>query len=253
MRATERTLAKPAWSETRRRYFLRLGGRILIFTGCLILWRQAPESFRILEGWEFFRTAPSPLHLLWLIWAGDMFLQLAPVKSRLALGSQKLFAHRFRPILEAVSPEKLRDYVVSTTRAAYKVLLLWGAVTAALGALYLHGFLTRAGLFLVSVFFYVCDLVCVLIWCPFRLIMKNKCCTTCRIFNWDHLMMFLPLVFLGGFYCLSLVGMALAVWLAWELGVLLHPERFCELTNAALQCSQCTDKLCTQYCRKLRH
>ena len=32
----------------------------------------------------------------------------------------------------------------------------------------------------------------------------------------------------------------------------IHPERFWEKTNQALQCASCTDKLCTQYCQKLR-
>jgi hypothetical protein len=33
---------------------------------------------------------------------------------------------------------------------------------------------------------------------------------------------------------------------------MLYPERFWEISNIALQCSNCTDKLCTQYCKKLR-
>ena len=65
-------------------------------------------------------------------------------------------------------------------------------------------------------------------------------------------MMFSPLIFAGGFYCLSLVVLAFAAWLVWEVCVMIYPERFCEMTNAALKCSECTDKLCTQYCQKLR-
>ena len=102
------------------------------------------------------------------------------------------------------------------------------------GALYFCNVVNEICLFIISVFFYVCDLICVLIWCPFRLIMKNKCCTTCRIFNWDHLMMFSPLIFVGGFFSISLVVIAFIAWLAWELCVMIYPERFCEMTNAAL-------------------
>ena len=65
-------------------------------------------------------------------------------------------------------------------------------------------------------------------------------------------MMFSPLIFVGGFFSLSLVAMALLVWLVWELCVIIYPERFCEMTNAALKCVNCTDKLCTQYCQKRR-
>ena len=46
--------------------------------------------------------------------------------------------------------------------------------------------------------------------------------------------------------------MAIAAWLVRELAILIHPERFWEGATAALTCASCTDKLCTQYCRKLR-
>ena len=65
-------------------------------------------------------------------------------------------------------------------------------------------------------------------------------------------MMFTPLIYVPGFYTRSLLIMAIIAWLVWELCVMMYPERFCEMTNAALQCSECTDKLCTQYCQKLR-
>ena len=123
---------------------------------------------------------------------------------------------------------------------------------AVIAALYYTDLIGEEILFLISVCFYVCDLICVLIWCPFRLIMKNKCCTTCRIFNWDHLMMMSPMLFIGGFYSVSLLLVAIAAFLLWETCILMYPERFWEQTNAALKCSECTDKLCTQYCRKLR-
>ena len=42
------------------------------------------------------------------------------------------------------------------------------------------------------------------------------------------------------------------LWFIWELCVMIYTERFFEMTNAALKCSNCTDKLCTQYCQKCR-
>ena len=238
-------------SKTRKRYVWRLAGRIVVLALCLLAWIKAPQTYDILEGMNFFRTL-SPLHLLWAVWVGDMVLQIVPIKNKVPLGSQKLFANRFRPIREKINYESLRRYVISTTRAAYRVFLLWCALIAVIGLLYGGGYISPIGLFMISVFFYVCDLICVLVWCPFRLMMRTRCCTTCRIFNWDHLMKFSPLIFLGGFYAISLVVLALAAWLVWELCVMLYPERFWEHSNAALKCSECTDKLCTQYCQKLR-
>ena len=238
-------------SRTRKIYIARLVGRCLVFVICTLLYLFHPESFAVLNGFQFFKTL-SPLHLLWIIWVIDMFLQIIPIKNKLPLGSQKLFANHFKPIREKVNYEALRNYIVSTTKAAYKVFLLWCLLIAVIGALYYTGVLDKAKLFMISVLFYVCDLICVLIWCPFRLILKNRCCTTCRIFNWDHLMMFSPLIFMGGFYAGSLVAMAAVAWLVWELCVMMYPERFWDHSNEALKCSECTDKLCTQYCHKLR-
>ena len=235
-------------SITRKRYFIRLFVRIIIFIGCLIMCFK-PQFYNILEGWSFF-DGFHILHILWLIWIFDMILQVIPMKNTVALGSQKLFAHHFRPINGKNAVKRLKSYIATITASAYKVLIIWMVLIAGIGVLYYYNIINRIGIFMISVFFYVCDLICVLIWCPFRLIMKTKCCTTCRIFNWDHLMMFSPLIFIGGFFSISLVVMSLLAWIVWEWCVLLYPERFCEMTNEALKCTKCTDKLCTQYCKK---
>ena len=238
-------------SETRKQYIARLVVRTLILIASFFVWIFAPQKFDILEGNNFFEKF-SVFHLLWLVWMMDMLLQIVPLKNKVALGSQKLFANRFRPIRTKINYKALKSYITSTTKAAYKVMLIWALLIATIGILYYLGVIDKQGLFMISVLFYVCDLICVLVWCPFRLIMKNKCCTTCRIFNWDHLMMFSPLVFAGGFYATSLVLMAFLAWGIWELCVMIYPERFWEMTNISLKCSECTDKLCTQYCQKLR-
>ena len=238
-------------SPTRKRYFAKLVGRCIVLVLCAILCAVSPEEFEILDGANFFHRL-SPLHFLWAIWMVDMMLQIIPVKNAVPLGSQKLFALRFRPNGDKNDQDGLRKYIITTTKAAYKVFILWWALIAIIGMLYFWGVIGKIGLFMISVLFYVCDLICVLIWCPFRLMMKTRCCTTCRIFNWDHLMMFSPMIFMGGFYGLSLVVMAALAWLVWELCVMMYPERFWERSNRALKCSECTDKLCTQCCPKKR-
>lgn len=234
-------------SKTRKKYFIRLFGRIVIFIACLIMCFK-PQFYGILEGMNFFNGFHI-LHLLWLVWVFDMILQIIPIKNKLALGSQKLFANRFQPIREKINYKALTNYIKKTTASAYKVFIIWVLLNAVIGVLYYSNIINKILLFMFSVFFYVCDLICVLIWCPFRLIMKNKCCTTCRIFNWDHLMMFSPLIFCGGFFAISLIVMAFLSWFIWEICILLYPERFSKMTNIALRCTNCTDKLCTQYCK----
>ena len=238
-------------SRMRKRYIVKLIGRSVIFVISVILFFVRPQEMDVLQGLEFFKRF-SVLHLLWLLWLADMIEQLVPVKQKIPLGSQKHFKLRFRPVRDRIDRAAIRRYVTTTTKAAYKVMLLWLALLTVIGVLRYFEVINDSVLFLISVAFYVCDLICVLIWCPFRLMMRTRCCTTCRIFNWDHMMMFTPMMFVKGFYSLSLLAIALAVWLVWEMYVLLYPERFWERSNEALRCSACTDKLCTQYCHKLR-
>ena len=238
-------------SQVRKIYFARLFGRVIVLISGILLFVFQKEEFNILEGMNFFKGF-SVLHILWGIWIWDMILQLIPVKAHISIGSQKVFSSMFRPIKEKINYKSLKKYILDTTKAAYKVMIIWILLTLAISVLHIAGVIDSAAILVISIFFYVCDLICVLIWCPFRLIMGNKCCTTCRIFNWDHLMMFSPLITVKGFYGWTLLGLSVFIWLVWELCVFAYPERFWENSNMALRCSECTDKLCTRYCRKLR-
>lgn len=240
-------------SRTRKIYFARLVLRILVLITAILLLIFYPEAYNVLEKRQFL-SAFSPLHLLWGVWMLDMLSQIIPMgkQATISLGSMKLFKNRFKPIKDKINKEVLKKYISTTTKGAYKVFLLWILLLGIIAAFYFTKIIDKRILFLISVLFYVCDLICVLIWCPFRLIMKNKCCTTCRIFNWDHLMMFTPMMFVISFYSLSLLAMSVIAFAVWELCVLIFPERFWEHSNYSLKCSECTDKLCTQYCKKLR-
>ena len=238
-------------SKIRRVYFIKLVIRSVILIASILIYFLAPSQFDIVYGINFFKKF-SIFHLLWLAWIFDMITQLMPVKN-IALGSQKFFKEKFRPAIhQLMNIEKLKDYIKKTNKAAGKVMILWTALLVLIGALKLAGVIESKHILLISIAFYVCDLICVLIWCPFRLMLGNKCCTTCRIFNWDHFMMFSPMLFVGSFFALSLFLFALINIIVWEIMIYLHPERFWEHSNMALKCSECTDKLCTQYCQKLR-
>jgi hypothetical protein len=98
---------------------------------------------------------------------------------------------------------------------------------------------------IVAMAYGVCDIICILFFCPFQTwFMKNRCCTTCRIYNWDFAMLFTPFLFIPSLYTYSLLGMALLILARWEITYKLHPERFSERTNEALRCKNCTEKLC---------
>jgi len=238
-------------SPMRRLYWMRLAGRCLVLIAAVMLLVFHPSTFDPLFKGRFFKSF-GLMHVLWLIWVLDMLAQLFPIKKKLALGSIKMFPRYFKPIREKINYNALKTHTVATAKAAYKVMVLWCALIAAIGILYFKGILGDIALFFISVIFYICDLICVLIWCPFRLLMHTRCCTTCRIFNWDHLMMFSPMLFINSFYARSLVILAALAWLVWEITCAIYPARFWEQTDGGLRCANCTDKLCTQYCQKLR-
>ena len=84
--------------------------------------------------------------------------------------------------------------------------------------------------------------------CPYTFqtwFMKNKCCGTCRIYNWDYAMMFTPFFFLRNAYAWSLLAMSIVLLVRWEITFYKYPERFAENTNEYLRCRNCPEKLCT--------
>ena len=125
-------------SPIRKRYMIRLVLRCMVLILCTVLWIADPAEFEILKGMNFFRCL-SPLHLLWAVWVMDMVQQIIPLKNRVPLGSQKLFANRFRPIREKINYDALRSYIVTTTKAAYKVFLLWWLLIVVIGLFHFCG------------------------------------------------------------------------------------------------------------------
>ena len=231
-------------SRLRRLYEFRYAVRLCILAATVAGYFAFPQSFSVLTGLEFFRRF-SWLHVLWAIWVLDMAAQLAPSRRYTPLGSLKHFERYYRAPSDPGGEERLSRSAAKNALDSANVLVVWMMIVATIGIMWTTETLGRRGLLLVAVVFYVLDMTFILFWCPFRVwIMKNRCCTTCRIYNWDHMMMFSPLVFIPSFYSLSLFGLAAVVFLIWEVSLFLHPERLSDDTNAALRCTGCTDRLC---------
>ena len=143
-----------------------------------------------------------------------------------------------RSIRAVLYRDRLREIV--------PVIVFWVAFNAAVAGIMVYlGVLNERTALLWSLGYFLFDMVCVVLWCPLQLLlMHNRCCTTCQIFNWDAVMVATPLVLMGGWFGWVLVGMAVVILVRWELAAVRHPERFDERTNARLSCVQCTDKLC---------
>ena len=125
------------------------------------------------------------------------------------------------------------------------VALIWIVFNGIFGALHMAQILDDGIMFLLCSAYSICDIICILFFCPFQTwFMKNKCCSTCRIYNWDYAMMFTPLFFVRKSYTWSLLALSVALLFRWEITFYLHPERFSEKTNDYLRCANCTEKLC---------
>ena len=186
---------------------------------------------------ETLANSPVVLGVLGAVFAVEMIFRMFP-SSLESMGCEKQFKRYHRPTDEE-RPRLQSGWIT------FSVFLAWVLLNGAFGALYLTGIFDQWIMILISLVYSVCDMCCILFFCPFQTwFMKNKCCTTCRIYNWDYAMMFTPLAFVRGPFTWGLFGMALLLLLLWEVRLRLHPERFSECTNASLTCVNCREKLC---------
>lgn len=240
-------------SRMRRSYIARLVWRCVALAALIVLCIVKPDAANIIQGTAIFAEF-HPTHLflyaLWAIWMFDMIFQIIPSKNVFSMGSQKIFKRNYSPCAgcERVDRKALRRRY---TKEALKVWCFWGPLTAVLAVVWFVWLEPLGAYWFPLLFvgaFYVCDLICVLFWCPFRVwMMKNRCCTTCRIFNWDHFMMFTPFLFVPGVYAWSLAGLATVIYIVWEIWLYTHPERFTDACNQTLKCKNCTDRLCGNF------
>ena len=114
------------------------------------------------------------IYAVWAIFMVSMISQLFPENKRITMGSRKGFEQNFREA-EDYDRLKMYEYVQANNLAAVRVLLVWLSFNAIFGILYVGDIIGPHELLLLSTFYYVCDLICVVIWCPFQsFIIKNS-------------------------------------------------------------------------------
>ena len=188
----------------------------------------------------------TPLTVVWFLLMASMVLRLFPSKVE-SLGCQKEFGRRYR----STGRVPAEADVQKADRGAIWVLACWAAVNCLFFLARRIGWVDDRFLVCLAGFYGVCDIICILFFCPFQAwIMHNRCCTTCRIYNWDYLMLCTPMLFIQGFLAQSACILSILIFLRWEITYLFRRERFFESSNASLRCSQCQEHLC-QYKRAL--
>ena len=230
-------------------HFLRLAYRAILFIIFAIIYVDFRLDLRdgsVLQTGAGFLTDLSQsawirtvvLGLIWVSFMVEMVLRMLPSRFE-SPGSQKQFAGNYMKTGKT-------QIDIPDNNATMLVALVWVCFNALFGAFYLAGILDDGIMILLSCAFSVCDMICILFFCPFQTwFMKNKCCGSCRIYNWDYAMMFTPLFFVRTPYTWSLLFMSLVILFRWEITFYKSPERFSEQTNAYLKCANCTEKLCS--------
>lgn len=225
-----------------KRYFFSLIFRVLIFGGFFFVYITNRRGLLDLI-MQPVAMGITPVHVLWIVFMVIMIMHIFP-GNKLTMALRKMEEKEYVEVPRYSKPELL-EYVQKQNIKAWMVLLVWLIFNSIFGVLYLIGVLKIVDMLMISVFFFLCDYICILFFCPFQtFLMKNKCCVNCRIYDWGHFMMFTPMLFIQNFYSWSLFVTSLVVLIRWEITYAQYPERFWSGSNKKLQCENCNDKIC---------
>ena len=187
---------------------------------------------------DLLEKRPVIISIIFVIFTVEMIGRFFPSRIE-SPGCQKQFARNYIKSGET-------QIAIQDNNGTVLVLLVWIGFNGIFGALYLAGIFDDGIMLLISCAYSVCDMICILFFCPFQTwFLKNKCCSACRIYNWDYAMMFTPLFFVMKPYTWGLLVLSVALLIRWEITFSRHPERFSEQTNEYLRCQNCTEKLCS--------
>jgi len=217
-------------------HYVKLCYRSLLFVLAVIMYilskiRNYGEMFNGFEK-EYWL-----LGVIWLVYAVEMACRFFPSGLE-SMGCEKQFKRNYKPTGKT-------DPQLQSWKRTFSVAAAWFLLNGIIGILFITGLIDEGILVLISLAYGVCDMICILFFCPFQTwFMKNRCCTVCRIYNWDFAMMFTPYIFIPDVYTWSLLLMSLILLIRWEITVRLHPERFSDRTNACVSCAECKEKLC---------
>lgn len=225
-----------------KRYLIKLFFRVMVFTSVFAVYVFHRDWLHVLMLWPIWRGV-TPLHILWLIFMVIMLMHLFPTE-KLTMALRKSRQENYWPVAEYSDLELLRFVQIQNVRA-WRVMLVWLLFNSVFGGLYLLHIISESDLLMLTVFYFLCDYICILFFCPFQsVIMKNRCCVNCRIFDWGHFMMFTPMMYIKSFFSWSLFLMSAIVLIHWELVYTRHPERFWYGSNQRLNCVNCKDRTC---------
>lgn len=214
--------------------------RLVIRSGIFLVLLYQYISHKIMDGVDIFKSnviEEIAVIVIFVMFIIEMTLRFFPSALE-SPGCQKQFKRNY------VKTGKT-NIIIEDNHGVVLVALVWIGLNCVFGLLHRYQIFDDGIMILIAAFYSICDLICILFFCPFQTwFLHNKCCATCRIYNWDYAMMFTPLFFVNRWYGWVLLGMAFILTLRWELTFYHYPERFSEETNGYLGCANCKEKLC---------
>ncbi len=183
-----------------------------------------------------------PLFFLYFIF--DSFGVILPMFND-SIYSSKMQKRQFKEVPD-YDVDKLRQEARRNNRVAVVIFVLYFGMIALIGLSFLNfTWFDRKLLYLVFFGLNFADYFCIMLWCPFRQwFLKNSCCNTCRISNWDRIMKFSILIFIPNFYTITIFVLGVLIFLYWEYQHWVHPERFYRISNQTLWCVNCDKVTC---------
>lgn len=224
-------------------HYIKLTYRGLLLICAVMVWILNPQlhDMNFSTGFSEYNQL---FIVIWIVFAIEMVARFFPTHTE-SMGCQKQFIKNYK---KTDAPDVDRKEL---NRGVPTVIISWLLLNGVIALLYKLQLFSDGVLLLIALAYSVCDMICILFFCPFQIwMMKNRCCTSCRIYNWDYLMMFTPLILIPSLYTWGLAALAVGLFIRWEITFHRHPEYFSDRTNAALRCANCQEKLC-QHKRQL--
>ncbi len=140
-------------------HYVRIAIRLIAFVILLYYY----ILYKIRDGIDIYSllTAyPIAFNVIFIMFIVEMILRLFPSQIE-SPGCQKQFKRNY------IKTGKT-NIVIEDNNAVMLVLLVWIGLNCSIGAFYLGGLLDDGIMILLSVFYSVCDMICILFFCPFQ-------------------------------------------------------------------------------------
>ena len=175
-------------------HYVKFVGRLLLCLAviCYYIVKKVDNTQidPLLDGIKSNKYLGATLLGIWVIFVIETLLRFFPSKLE-SIGCQKQFKRNYIPEEPTEKPIKQSGW------RTFAVTVAWISLNAVFVTLYFTKVIDGGVLIILSLLYSVGDMVCILFFCPFQvLFMKNRCCVSCRIYNWDYPMMFTPIVFI---------------------------------------------------------